>query len=92
MNKKILYLIQQAGMLMQMPRTHKRNLGTTFDTVASHSFHTGIIGYILVRMENGSHEEALNAMAMGVLHDLVEARTGDQDFITKNYSTVDEEK
>lgn len=36
---KILFLIQQAGTLMTMPRSHVKQLGTTFDTVASHSHH-----------------------------------------------------
>jgi len=91
MNKRILYLIQQAGSLMQMPRLHKRSLGTTFDTVASHSFHVAIIAYCIARMEKLSHEDANTAMLMGLLHDLPEARTGDVDFISKNYTKVDEE-
>lgn len=92
MNKRIFFLIQQAGMLMTMPRTHQRNLGNTFDTVASHSFHVAIIAYTIARMENLPHEEALKAMAMGLLHDLAEARTGDIDFVAKNYTKADEEK
>lgn len=92
MNKRILYFIQQAGMLMQMPRTHQRNLGTTFDTVASHSHHTSIIAYCIARMEHLSHEEALKVLAMATLHDLQEARTGDLDYIGKNYSKVDEDQ
>lgn len=77
---------------MQMPRTHKRSLGNTFDTVASHSFHTAIIAYSLARMEGLSHEDASGSMLMGLLHDLAEARTGDMDFVSKNYVKVDEEK
>lgn len=93
MNPRILYLIQQAGMLLEMPRTHVRNLGNnTPDTIASHSFQVSIIAYCLARMEKLSHEEGLQALAMGVFHDLSEARTGDSDFINKNYVTVDDEK
>ena len=92
MNKRILFLIQQAGMLMQMPRTHKKNLGNTFDTVASHSHHTSVIAYCIARLEKLSHEESLKVMAMATLHDLPEARTGDFDFAGKNYSKTDEEK
>lgn len=92
MIQRILHLIQQAGMLMQMPRSHNRNLGYTYDTVASHSYHVAIIAYCLARMEKLTHEEGLKAMSMGVLHDLAEARTGDLDFIEKNYAVVDEEK
>jgi len=92
MNKRILYLIQQAGSLMQMPRSHKRSLGTTFDTVASHSFHVAIIAYCIARMENLPHDDAQKCLTMGLLHDLAEARTGDLDFISKNYCETDEEK
>jgi putative hydrolase of HD superfamily len=43
-------------------------------------------------MEGLTHEEGLQAMGMGLLHDICEARTGDMDFIAKNYTTTDEEK
>lgn len=93
MNQRILFLIQQAGMLMEMPRTHVRNLGNNaFDTIASHSFHVSLIAYCIARMEKLSHEEALRAMSMGLFHDLAEARTGDTDFVGKNYTTIDEHK
>lgn len=90
-NKKIMYLIQQAGTLMLMNRNHIRNLGNiTFDTIASHCFHVAVIAYCICRMEKLSHEEGLRGLAMGLLHDLAEARTGDNDFVSKNYTTMDE--
>ena len=92
MNKKILFLIEQAGTLMNFPRSHQKNLGNTFDTVASHSHHVSIIAYCIARMENLSHEEAMKSLTMAVFHDLPEARTGDQDFVAKHYGEVDEEK
>lgn len=92
MEKNILYLIEQAGACMLMPRTHLKSLGNTFDTVASHSFHVAIIAYCLARMEKLSHQDAQEALTMGLFHDLAEARTGDSDFIGKNYVKIDEEK
>lgn len=92
MNKKILYLIQQAGTLMHFHRSHQKHLGNTFDTVASHSHHTSIIAYCIARMEKLTHEEALKSMAMAAFHDLPEARTGDLDFIAKHYGEMDETK
>lgn len=77
---------------MLMPRSHNRLLGNTFDTVASHSFHTAIMAYVLARMEKHSHNQALKALAMGLLHDLAEARTGDKDWITRQYQEVNGEK
>jgi putative hydrolase of HD superfamily len=88
-----MYLIEQAGLLLEMPRSHVRNLGNnTPDTIASHCYHVSIIAYCIARMEGLSHEQGLSAMAMGTLHDLAEARTGDADFIAKNYVKIDEEK
>ena len=92
MIKKVLHLIQQSGVLMLMPRSHNKQLGTTFDTVASHSHHVSIIAYSLSRLEGLSHESALKSMAMAVFHDLAEARTGDLDFVAKHYGENDEER
>jgi len=93
MNKRVLYLIQQAGMLLEMPRAHVRNLGNnTPDTIASHCYHVSVIAYCIARMEGLGHDAGLKAMGMGVLHDFAEARTGDNDFIAKNYTTSDEPK
>lgn len=92
MNKRILFLIEQAGTLMLFPRSHQKHLGNTYDTVASHSHHVSIIAYCIARMEKLSHEEALKSMAMATFHDLPEARTGDQDFVAKHYGEPDEEK
>ena len=77
---------------MQMPRTHKKNLGNTFDTVASHSHHTSVIAYCIARMEKLNQTEAMRASVMAVYHDLAEARTGDLDFVSKNYTKDNEEK
>ena len=92
MIKKVLYLIQQAGVLMLMPRSHNKQLGTTFDTVASHSHHVAVIAYCISRMEGLSHEKAMKSLTMATFHDLVEARTGDLDFVAKHYDSPDEEK
>ena len=75
-----------------MPRSHNKQLGTTFDTVASHSHHVAIIAYCISRMERLSHESAMKALTMATFHDLAEARTGDLDFVAKHYSTADEAK
>ena len=90
--KKVLFFIEQAGSLQSMPRSHIRSLGNTFDTIASHSFHVSVIAYCIARMENLSHEEAMEASVMATFHDLAEARTGDLDFIAKNYNKDDEAK
>lgn len=77
---------------MNMPRTHTRNLGNTYDTVASHSYHLSVIAYCICRMEGLSHEDGIKSIAMGVFHDLEEARAGDLDFISKHYNEKNEHK
>lgn len=77
---------------MTMPRSHNRHLGTTFDTVASHSHHVSVIAYCLCRMESLSHEQAMKSVTMAVFHDVAEARTGDFEFVSKHYGSTDEKK
>lgn len=91
-NKRILHLIEQAGALMQTPRSGLRSLGNSFDTIASHSHHVSVIAYIIAREEKLTHNEALKASTMATFHDLAEARTLDLDFISKHYTKTDEEK
>lgn len=91
-SRKSFFLIQQAWSLLQMPRAHKRSLWTTFDTIASHSYHVATIAYIICKMEWLSDEDAMKWCTMATFHDLAEARTGDHDFIAKNYNQCDEEK
>ena len=79
-------------MLLQMPRSHKRSLITSFDNIASHSYHVCVLSYCLSRTEGLSVRDSENAVVMALFHDLEEARTGDLDFISKNYTKTDEEK
>ncbi len=86
------FLIQQAGALLQMPRAHRRNLWTSFDTIASHSYHVATIAYVLCKMEWLSDEQAMKWCTIGVFHDLAEARTGDHDFVAKKYNDCNEDQ
>lgn len=91
-NKKILFLIEQAGTLLQMPRSHVRTLGNAFDTIASHSYHVSIMAYCIARMEGLTHDDGMKALSMASFHDLAEGRTADLDFISKNYTEDNEEQ
>lgn len=91
-SKQILNLISQTGSLMNMKRSHHRHFGESFDTIASHSFQTSVIAYIVCRMENLSNKDAMKTTTMAIFHDISEARTGDFGYIEKHYATIDEEK
>ena len=47
-------------------------MGTTFDTVASHSHHVAVIAYCLCRMEGLSEQIAQKAATMAIFHDLAQ--------------------
>lgn len=60
------------------------------ETVAEHSFRTGIIALILAKMEGLDDDSANRLCAAGVFHDMLEARIGDMNKVTARYVTVKE--
>lgn len=80
----------EAGMLKRTPRTGLQFLGTGSESVAEHSFRVACIGYVLARLEPEVDE--LKLIKMCLLHDLHEARTGDQNYMNKKYVSVDEDR
>jgi putative hydrolase of HD superfamily len=78
----------EVGMLKKTPRTGYQFLGNGRETVASHSFRTAVIGYVLSRMDAGT--DSRKVVDMCLFHDLAEARTGDHNYVNKQYVTVDE--
>ena len=85
-----LHFIQQAAVLMAMPRSHSRNLWNTFDSVASHSRHVAIIVFVLCQEEKLSQWDQHSAVLWGVFHDFCETRTLDHDLISKRYNKINE--
>lgn len=81
--------IFEMGTLRNMRRMHTQVISNSNDTVASHSFRTAIIGYLLADLENVKKEKALK---MALFHDIEESRTGDANFIHKFYIKADEKK
>lgn len=75
--------IFEMGTLRNMRRMHTQVIPDSNDTIASHSFRTAIIAYILAEMENADKNKTLK---MALFHDIAEARTGDANFINKFYS------
>ncbi len=70
--------IFEMGTLRNMRRMHTQVIPNSNDTIASHSFQTAIIGYLLADMEGADKNKALK---MSLFHDMAEARTGDINFI-----------
>ncbi|MFH0957558.1 MAG: HD domain-containing protein [Pseudomonadota bacterium] len=87
--KAIADFLFEVGMLKRTPRSGFQFLGTGKETVAEHSLRCAVIGYTLSRMSGAS--DASKVVFMCLFHDLVEARTGDLNYVNKRYVTADEE-
>lgn len=88
--KRIAKLLFEAGMLKKTPRTGFRFLGSGQESVADHSYRVILIGYVLARLTPGVDRSRV--MDMCLFHDFVEARTGDLNYVYKDYATVDSAK
>ena len=75
-------------MLKDLRRSGYAFLGSGGETIAEHSFTTAFICFAMARLESGIDREKLVAMAL--VHDIPEARTGDHNYVNKKYNTVDE--
>lgn len=73
----------ECGMLRKTPRTGYQFLGTGQENVAEHSFRTAVIGFVLGQMAGADKQRT--AM-MCLFHDLHEARTGDFNYVNRQYN------
>ena len=88
--KQIANLLFEVRMLKDLTRSGYAFLGSGKESVAEHSFMTAFICFALAKMDLTCNGERLVAMAL--VHDLAEARTGDLNYVEKKYSIVDEAK
>jgi putative hydrolase of HD superfamily len=88
--KQLIHFLFEVGMLKKTPRTGYQFLGTGRESVADHCFRTAIIGYALARAL--PEADVQKTVFMCLFHDLHEARTGDHNYVNKQYVKVDEEK
>ena len=88
--KDIVNFLFEVGMLSKTPRTGFQFLGSGRENVAEHILRTAFIGYTLCKLEKDADE--LKVLRMCLVHDLPEARTGDMNYVSKKYVSVDEEK
>ncbi len=86
--KAIADFLFEVGMLKRTPRSGFQFLGTGKETVAEHSLRCAVIGYTLSRMS--AESDTSRVVLMCLFHDLVEARTGDLNYVNKKYVIADE--
>jgi putative hydrolase of HD superfamily len=88
--KNIANLLFQANILKNIPRSGYHFLGAGKESVAEHSFSTAFIAFVLAQME--PDVDAFRLVAMCLVHDLPEAKTGDLNYVQKKYVTANENK
>ncbi len=86
---RIVDFLFEVGTMQNMKRMHSQYLRLAKETIAEHSFRTGIIAKVLAELEGADDNKA---MKMGLFHDLAEARTGDANFVHKRYVKQEERK
>ncbi len=80
----------EMGMLKRTARSGFQFLGSGKESVADHSFRVAVIGYALARLTR--HPDPYRVLCLCLFHDVAEARTGDMNYVNKQYVTVDEAK
>ncbi len=88
--KRLAQSLFEAAMLKRLERTGYAYLGSGKETIAAHSYGTSFCALLLARLVPEADEAKL--LKMAILHDFLEARTGDLNSVNKLYDTVDEEK
>lgn len=88
--EEIARYIFEAGMLKRTARSGWWAEKVTHpESVADHAYRTGIIAFVLARMEGKDDESAWKLCSAAVFHDMHETRLGDMNRITARYITVD---
>ncbi len=88
--KRDIELLYEIGCFRFLDRTWKRFLNADFANNAEHTFRIIWIALMLAKHEgNDNHEKILK---MALAHDLSESRTGDVDYLSRQYVNRYEEK
>jgi putative hydrolase of HD superfamily len=88
--KNIVNFFFELGMLKKTPRSGFQFLGTGKESVAEHSFRVALIGYTLARLTQ--NPDPFKVICLCLFHDIPEARTGDLNYVNKQYVQANEEK
>jgi putative hydrolase of HD superfamily len=86
---KIANFLFEIATLRRLTRSHRQMIQEVSDNISDHSFRVAVIGMILAELEKRDKEKVLK---MCLFHDVVEARTGDTNFINKYYVKLYEEE
>lgn len=81
--------IFETGILSSFKRSGLDFLGSGSQNIASHSFRTAIIGYVLA---SSSGADVSKTVLLCLFHDIPETRTGDINYFQRKYVKKDEKK
>lgn len=90
MNQKFAHLFFEAGMLCRLQRSGYHFLGAGNESVAEHTFMTTFIAMAMAELAPGADGDKMVKMAL--VHDLAEARTGDLNYVHRQYATAHEDR
>jgi putative hydrolase of HD superfamily len=79
----------EIGALKHIPRAWKQFIQDDVTNVSEHTFRVVWISLILAKMEGVGNTDKI--MKMALIHDIPESRTGDPNYLTRQYITKDEE-
>jgi putative hydrolase of HD superfamily len=85
-----LEFIYEIGALRYLQRTWVRFLGPSFQNNTEHMFRVAWIALIIAKYENATNTDKILKMAL--LHDIAESRTGDVDYLSRQYVERHEDK
>lgn len=88
--KRIAELIFEAGFLKHVPRSGYQFLGAGRESVAEHVYTATFIAFVFSLLEK--RVDARRLINMCLVHDLPEARTGDLNYVQKQYLQPNESK
>jgi len=88
--ENVVNLLFEAAFLKKIPRSGFQFLGMGRESVAEHSFLATFIGWVLAQLV--PEVDAARLLPMCLLHDLPEARTGDLNYVQKEYVVPEESK
>lgn len=89
-NKRDIEFLFEIGALRFMPRQWQRFLGPRFANITEHHFRVAWIALIIATHEGQTNTDKILKMAL--VHDIAESRTGDVDYIARQYVQRDEEQ
>lgn len=79
----------EMGALRYVQRTWRHFLGADFANVTEHTFRMIWTSLLIASKEKGVNIEKL--MKMALVHDITESRTGDVDYLSRQYTKRDED-